>query len=66
MSPRKLSKGAQEDIVQQLEVGMETLEEEEFNELFEQLDDHHKMKVRDSMREFADDAIGTSHWDSDA
>jgi ribosomal protein S13 len=62
----KLSKAAQDDIVVELAVRVETLTEEEFDDLFDQLDAEHQVEVRQNVREFADRAVGTEHWDSDS
>jgi hypothetical protein len=55
----KLSKSAQDQIVQELDEGVETLPQAEFDDLYEQLDAEHQMQVRDNIREFADDAVGS-------
>ena len=40
--------------------------EEEFDEdLYNQLDEWHKMQVDDAITEFANGAVGSDHWDSD-
>jgi hypothetical protein len=44
---------------------MESLGEEEFDDLYDQLDAKHQMEVDQSVRDFADNAIGSEHWDSD-
>lgn len=61
----KLSKAEQDQIVVQLAVEIETLTEEEFDDLYEQLDAEHQMEVRQNIREFADNAVGSPNWDSD-
>lgn len=62
---RGLSKDEQDQIVVDLAVGIETLSEEEFDDLYQQLDVDHKMDVDQDIREFADNAVGDEHWDSD-
>ncbi len=62
---RGLSKDEQDQIVVDLAVGIETLSEEEFEELYNQLDVDHQMEVDQDIREFADNAVGDEHWDSD-
>lgn len=60
-----LSKDEQDQIVVDLAVGIETLSEEEFEDLYNQLDVDHQMEVDQDVREFADSAVGDEHWDSD-
>ena len=60
-----LSKAEQDNIVVDLAVRVETLTEDEFDDLFDQLDAEHQMEVRQNIREFADNAVGSEHWDSD-
>ena len=55
----------QEEIVVALGMGIETLAEEEFDELYEQLDDAHRWEVDQACRDFTDTAIGDTHWRSD-
>lgn len=55
----------QEEIVAALVNGMETMDKEEFDDLYNQLDTEHKLEVDQSIREFADNAVGDEHWDSD-
>jgi hypothetical protein len=43
-----------------------TLESDEYDALYEQLDIDHKIEVGDAAREFAADAVGDDHWQSDA
>ena len=63
--PKKLSKGMQDQIVVELVTSMETMDSDEFEELYSQLDIDHQMDVDQSIREFANNAIGSEHWDSD-
>lgn len=60
-----LSKDQQDAIVIDLAVGIETMDEAEFEELYNQLDADHQMQVNDDVRSFADNAVGDEHWDSD-
>jgi hypothetical protein len=61
----RLSNDEQDGIVAELGEGIETLSEEEFEALYDQLDVEHQMEVTESIREFADNAVGSEHWDSD-
>ncbi|MEH6849434.1 hypothetical protein [Bacillus pseudomycoides] len=67
MSNAELSQKEQAKIVKKLisrldEMGVE----EEFDEdLYNQLDEWHKMQVDDAITEFANGAVGSDHWDSD-
>lgn len=65
MGKNRLTKAQQDGIVGELQTGLETLSEEEFDSLYEQLDAEHQMEVDQSVREFADNAVGSEHWDSD-
>ena len=60
---QELSQDQQDQIVMELAVGVETLSEEEREELDDQLDDEHKMEVRDNVAEFANDAVGDENWE---
>jgi hypothetical protein len=61
----RLSKAEQDEIVEQLVSGIETMDGDEWDELRDRLDDEHQRQVDDAAREFAADAIGSEHWDSD-
>lgn len=61
----RLSKAAQDEIVVNLAVDGPNLTEDEFDELYNQLDADHKREVRHNTREFVDNAVGSEHWDSD-
>lgn len=41
------------------------LNEEEFDMIYNELDIYDRDEVDDAIREFADQAIGDEHWDSD-
>lgn len=53
------------ETVMELITNMETMDSDEFEEKFNQLDEDDQMVVRDAIRDFADNAIGDEHWDSD-
>lgn len=61
-----LSSEEQDEAVMDLRVGVETLSEEEFDDLNSQLDDDHQQQVYENLCEFAINAIGDEHWDSDS
>jgi hypothetical protein len=65
MRKGRLSKAEQHEIVVELATGVESLSEEEFDDLYDQLDAEHRIEVDQSVRDFADNAIGSEHWDSD-
>ncbi|GMR70826.1 MULTISPECIES: hypothetical protein [Lactobacillales] len=44
---------------------LEELDEEEFDKIYNKLDVYDRDEVDDAIREFADQAIGDEHWDSD-
>ena len=55
----------QEGILTDLACGMETMSEEEQDDLYNQLDFDHQMKAYDDACEFANNAVGDEHWNSD-
>ena len=59
------SNDEQDAIVVQLTTEIGSRSEVEFDALYNQLDIEHQMEVDQSIREFADNAIGDEHWDSD-
>lgn len=61
----ELSKNEQDQIVVTLAVDGPSMEEEEFEALYEQLDIEHQMEVDQDVRDYADNAVGDEHWDSD-
>lgn len=67
MSNTELSHKEQAKIVKELISHLdETGVEEEFDEdLYNQLDESHKMQVDDAIKDFANGAVGSDHWDSD-
>lgn len=44
---------------------LEELDEEEFDKIYNKLNIYDRDEVDDAIREFADQAIGDEHWDSD-
>jgi len=64
-TPGQLSDDEQDGIVAQLGENVDSLDEDEFNALYEQLDDAHKRQVDDDLREYADNAVGSDDWDRD-
>lgn len=65
LSTEALSEDQQDAIVTDLAVGIGSLSEEEFEDLYRQLDVDHQIRVDANVRQFADDAVGDEHWDSD-
>lgn len=65
MSTEPLSEEEQDAIVTELAVNVAALSEEEFEALYRQLDTEHQLRVDDNVRQFADNAVGNEHWDSD-
>ena len=61
----ELSLDEQDTIVGELIEGIEILEEDEFDALYNQLDFGHRDQVDVAIRQFADNAVGDEHWDSD-
>lgn len=54
-----------EETVMELITGMETMDSDEFFEKYNELDDDDRIAVDDALRDFAANAIGDDHWDSD-
>lgn len=65
MSDSKLSDDEQNEIVNQLAAGLGSMDEDEFDSLYEQLDSAHQSEVNSDIREYADNAVGSDTWDSD-
>ena len=61
----RLSSAEQDQIVNRLIVEIEMMDSDEWAQLREQLDAKHRAQVDDEAREWADDAVGDEHWDSD-
>lgn len=55
----------EDEIVIVLIDNMETLDSEVFEKLYDRLDVDHQIEVDDSIREFANNAVGCDYWDSD-
>lgn len=51
-----------EEIYNDLCVNVETMDENEWNEKYDSLPKNWQLKVDESMREFADNAIGDPSW----
>ena len=63
----ELSDDEQDDMVQAIGMGLDGgLDGDEVERLTALLDADHQMEVSALIREFADGAIGSEHWDSDA
>lgn len=60
-----MSHSKQKRIVEKLIDNIEEMEEEEFEKLYDQLDVDYQIQVDKAIREFADAAVGSEHWDSD-
>lgn len=61
----KLDRDEQDQIVDRLMVEIETMDSDEWEALRGQLDDEHQAQVDEEAREWANDAVGDEHWDSD-
>lgn len=64
--PEPLSPDEQDTIVGQIGEGLGTMDEDEIEALYDQLDAEHRSQVDDVIREYADNAVGDEHWDSDS
>ncbi|MFF9787157.1 hypothetical protein [Streptomyces nigrescens] len=65
MGNRPLTQDEQDCIVVELTTDIESLTEEKLDDLYNQLDTDHQTEVDLAIREFADNAVGSEHWDSD-
>lgn len=65
MNETKLNKIQQEQQVIELCCSFETMSEDIFNDLYNELDSYHQIQVDDAMVEFANNAIGSEYWNSD-
>ncbi|MCA1223565.1 hypothetical protein [Streptomyces sp. 8L] len=63
MSKPELSLDEQNTIVGELMANVDTFEEEEFDELYDQLDADHQREVDGRIREWANNAVGDDNWD---
>lgn len=59
----KLSKAEQDQMVVDLDPN--TMDEEEYAEIYDQLDVKHQMQADEDTRNFANNAVGSDTWDSD-
>ncbi len=65
--PEPLSRDEQDTIVGQIgEILGRDGDEDEIDALYDQLDAEHRSQVDDMIREYADNAVGDEHWDSDS
>lgn len=65
MSRRSNEYWEQEEMMNDLIFNLEVMDSEEFEELYDKLDADHQIQVDIAVREFANNAIGDEHWDSD-
>lgn len=61
----ELSDGEQQEIVIELTENPAALDEDEWQEKYDQLDADHQAEVDDSISDYADDAVGESGWERD-
>ena len=61
----KLSRLEQEELVVELICGMETMDEDEWEEKYDMLSPRNQAKVDEATLDFADSAVGSSSWRSD-
>lgn len=61
----KMSKAEQDDIVETLLADIENIDTDTIDEVCENLDAEHEEEVAAAIRDFADNAIGSTNWDSD-
>ena len=54
-----------EEIVTELAYGIETMEDEEYEEKYNSLPEEYQEQVRENEREFADGAVADPSWRSD-
>lgn len=59
---KKIQEWEQDNLVVELCTGFESMEEDEFEEKYNQLDKYHQMEVDEASEDFADAAIGDPHW----
>ncbi|WHP16615.1 hypothetical protein [Cellulomonas sp. ES6] len=65
--PEPLSPDEQDAIIGQIgEILERDGGEGEVETLYDQLDAEHRSQVDDMIREYADNAVGDEHWDSDS
>lgn len=61
----ELSEGEQHEIVVELTENPAALDDDEWQEMYDQLDEQHQAEVDEAMDEYADDAVGESGWERD-
>ena len=59
----KFTKAQQDQMVVDLDPN--TMDEEEYAEIYDQLDAEHQLQADQDMRDFANNAVGSDTWDSD-
>ena len=62
---KKLTQVQQAQLVIEITTSLDSMDYEEIEPLLEDLDVEHQLQVSDAIREFADNAVGSEHWDSD-
>ena len=60
-----MSKADQRELVDRLCVEAESMDSDEWYELYEKLDPEHRRQVDAEMDDFADNAVGSPTWRSD-
>lgn len=65
--PEPLSPDEQDTMVGQIgEILARGGDEDEVDTVYDQLDAEHRSQVDDMIREYADNAVGDEHWDSES
>lgn len=64
--PKKLPKYKQREILDELIDKADSLEYDEWEERYDQLDEEHQREYDDFAEQYATHAIGDEHWNSDA
>lgn len=65
MDNKSYSDSWQRKITTKLIEGFEEMDEADFDEAYNKLDDSYQSRVDHAIREFVDAAVGDEHWDSD-
>jgi len=65
MSKKGLSRIQQEQIVIELACGIETMSDDEFEALYNELDIEYQLQVDQDVREFGNNAVGDEHYNPD-
>ena len=63
MTTKPLSFYEQEELVVILCTSIDTMPEDEFEANYQKLDRDHQFEVDESIRRFADNAVGDENWD---